>query len=87
LGRRFSFGIWTSSIKIIPVVLALNESLPFMGGHSRPFIPLDQLGRELGNTFSKMNPRILLSHLHFAQTTQISAMGELVIHVFDPESE
>jgi len=82
-------GIWTSSIKIIPVVLALNESLPLIGGHSRPFMPYHQFEpdvREPG-TFSRMNPRILLSHLHFAQTTQISAMGELVIHVFDPESE
>src|SRR5579862_4837656 len=75
-GNRFSLGMWTSSMRIMPVILARSDNLPLMGGHSRPFIP-----------FSRRNPRILPSHLHFAQTTQRSAIGELVIHVLEPDME
>jgi hypothetical protein len=72
----------------MPVILALKDSFPLIGGHERPFIPyIVKIMILQGVTFSKMNPRILPSHLHFAHIMQISAMGELVIHVFDPERE
>jgi len=38
-GRMFSLGIWTSSMRIIPVVLARSDNLPLIGGQSSPFIP------------------------------------------------
>ena len=68
-------------------MLALSESLPFIGGHSRPFVPFRYYCGYCRNTFSRMNPRILPSHLHFAHTMQMSAIGELVIHVFEPDKE
>jgi len=52
---------------IWPVIDALNENLPSILGVVKPFIDL-----------SRINPRILLSS-HLAQTTAISAIGELVI--------
>lgn len=66
-GSRFSSGTSTSSIRIIPVAEALRENLPSILGVLNPFIPL-----------SRINPLTLPSS-HFAQTTQISAYGELVI--------
>jgi hypothetical protein len=86
-GRMFSLGIWTSSMRTMPVVLARSDSLPLMGGQSRPFIPFHKPNYWTGGTFSRIKPRILPSHLHFAHTTQISAMGELVIQVLAPEIE
>jgi hypothetical protein len=52
---------------IWPVVEALNENFPSILGVVKPFIER-----------SNMKPRIRLSS-HFAQTTQISAIGEFVI--------
>lgn len=66
-GSRFSSGTSTSSIRIIPVAEALRENLPSILGVLKPFIPL-----------SRINPLTRPSS-HFAQTTQISAYGELVI--------
>ena len=65
-------GTLTSSITISPVIDAFKESLPLILFPLRPFIP-----------FSKMNPR-MSPFSSLAQTTKTSAMGELVIHIFDP---
>merc|ERR1719357_262586 len=72
LGSRFSWGTSTSSIRIMPVADALKENLPSILGVEKPFIPR-----------SRMKPRTLPSS-HLAQTTAISAAGELVIQVLDP---
>lgn len=52
---------------IIPVAEALRENFPSILGVERPFMPR-----------SRMKPRIFASS-HLAQTTAISATGELVI--------
>ncbi|KAG7216132.1 hypothetical protein INR49_028980 [Caranx melampygus] len=67
LGSRFSSGTSTSSIRIIPVAEALRENFPSILGVARPFMPR-----------SKMKPRTFPSS-HLAQTTAMSATGELVI--------
>ena len=46
--------------------------MPSIFGAERPFIP-----------FSRTKPRITPSSV-FAQTTNTSAIGELVIHIFEP---
>lgn len=72
VGNIWDFGTLTSSITISPVMEALRESFPFILLAWRPFIP-----------FSRTNPRITpLSS--FAQTTNTSAIGELVIHILEP---
>lgn len=72
VGNMFSFGTFTLSIVISPVIEALNESFPEIRLAESPFIP-----------FSRTNPRIYpLSS--FAHTTKTSAMGEFVIHSLDP---
>jgi hypothetical protein len=60
---------------ISPVIEARRPTLPWMAGAERPFQP-----------FSRMKPRMMPSSV-FAQTTKTSAMGELEIHIFEPESE
>ncbi|XP_034750264.1 glutaryl-CoA dehydrogenase, mitochondrial-like [Etheostoma cragini] len=67
LGSRFSSGTSTSSMTIMPVAEALRENFPSIFGVERPFMPR-----------SKMKPRIFPSS-HLAQTTAMSASGELVI--------
>lgn len=67
LGSRFSSGTSTSSMRIIPVAEALKENFPSIFGVERPFMPR-----------SKIKPRTFPSS-HLAQTTAISATGELVI--------
>ena len=59
---------------ISPVIEARRESLPPTFGAERPFIP-----------FSSTKPRILPPCASdFAQTTKTSAIGEFVIHIFEP---
>jgi hypothetical protein len=58
---------------IWPVIDARIENLPAILGALRPFMP-----------FSSRNPRILPSGSLLAQTTNRSAMGELVIQVLVP---
>lgn len=67
LGSRFSSGTSTSSKRIIPVAEALRENFPSIFGVEKPFMPR-----------STMKPRTLPSS-HLAQTTAMSATGELVI--------
>lgn len=68
-GSMFASGIITSSIIIIPVVDARNDTLPFIFG------VLNVSSLPLRST---MKPRILLSS-HFAHTIHKSATGEFVI--------
>jgi hypothetical protein len=67
----FSEGTKTLSIIIIPVQEALNENFPSILGAVNPSI-----------SFSRIKPLITPSSL--AQTTKISAMGELVIQHLVP---
>ena len=70
----FSAGTNTSDIMIMPVMDARSENLPSIFGALSPFMP-----------FSRMKPRMSpLSSL--AQTSSTSAIGELVIQVFEPFS-
>src|SRR5450759_1342499 len=71
-GNRFSSGTKTSSMTISPVTDARRLNLPSIFGADRPFIP-----------FSRRNPRMSPSS-SFAQTTNRSAIGALVIHIFEP---
>lgn len=71
-GNLFYFGTFTSSITICPVIDAFKLIFPVISGADNPFIP-----------FSKMNPRIS-PYSSLAQTTNISAIGELVIQVLVP---
>jgi hypothetical protein len=58
------------------VIDARSESFCFICGADRPFMP-----------FSSTKPRILPSCASdFAQTTNTSAIGELVIHILAPDS-
>ena len=61
----------TSSIIIIPVILALRENFPSIFGAESPFMP-----------FSRIKPRITPSN--FPQTMKTSAIGEFVIQVLLP---
>uniref|UniRef100_A0A6B0V2E0 Putative secreted protein n=1 Tax=Ixodes ricinus TaxID=34613 RepID=A0A6B0V2E0_IXORI len=71
-GSRASSGTTTSSMRIMPVVEARRENLPSILGASSPLVP-----------FSSTKARIWPSS-HLAQTTNTSAIGELVIHVLLP---
>ena len=58
------------------MIEARSESLPSIFGAERPFMP-----------FSRMKPRIWSPCARdFAQTTNTSAIGELLIQVFEPMS-
>ena len=74
-GKAFSSGQNTSSMTISPVIEARSPTLPSIFGVDRPLAPL-----------SSTKPRIAPSS-SFAQTTNTSAIGELVIHIFEPLSE
>lgn len=74
LGNMFSLGTCTSSIKIMPVTEARRLILPSILGELRPSMPLSRR-KPLMSPWSSL-----------AQTTNTSAMGELVIQFFDPES-
>ena len=75
-GNIFSSGTKTLSITISPVIEARNESFLFIFGALKPFIP-----------FSRINPFIFFSCLSdFAHTIKTSAIGELEIHIFDPDN-
>jgi hypothetical protein len=67
-------GTNTSCIMIMPVVLARRLNLPSIFGAESPVMP-----------FSRMKPRMEPSS-SFAHTTNTSAIGELVIQVFEPLS-
>jgi hypothetical protein len=58
---------------ISPVIEARSPTLPWMAGAVSPL-----------NCFSSTKPLIAPSS-SFAQTTNTSAMGELEIHIFEPE--
>src|SRR5271169_2194633 len=70
-GNILSSGTTASSSTISPVIEARNDSLPSIVGVEKPLVPR-----------STMKPRILPSSL--AQTTAMSATGELVIQVLAP---
>ena len=70
-GSRFSSGTTAPSSTISPVIEARSDSLPSIFGVENPLVPR-----------STMKPRILPSSL--AQTTAMSAIGELVIQVLAP---
>ncbi len=70
-GSRFASGTITSDNTISPVIEARSDSLPWILGVSKPFMPR-----------STMKPRMTPSSL--AQTTARSAMGLLVIQVLAP---
>jgi hypothetical protein len=73
-GNRFSSGTSTPSITISPVIEALSDNFSPIFGADRPAMP-----------FSRTKPRIAPPCASdFAQTTKTSAMGELVIHIFEP---
>ncbi|KGD38142.1 hypothetical protein DO70_6467 [Burkholderia pseudomallei] len=57
---------------------ARSPTLPWITGADSPLQP-----------FSRMKPRISSrpSSSSFAQTTNTSAIGEFVIHIFEPDSE
>lgn len=74
VGNMLDFGTLTLSREISPVIEALSDSLPLILFAVNPFIP-----------FYKTNPRIS-PFSSLAQTTNTSAMGEFVIHIFDPLS-
>ena len=59
---------------IMPVTDARSENLPSIFGALSPFMP-----------FSRMKPRMSPAS-SFAHTTNTSAIGELVIQVFEPFS-
>ncbi len=71
-GKAFSSGQNTLSSTISPVMEARRPTLLWIAGAERPFMPL-----------SRMKPRIAPSS-SLAQTTNTSAMGELVIHILAP---
>lgn len=72
VGNMFYLGTLTLSKVMSPVMEAFKESLPLILFACKPFIP-----------FSRMNPRIS-PWSSLAQTTKTSAIGELVIHIFEP---
>ena len=75
-GSRASSPTSTSSIWIMPVIDARSDSLPSIFGVSRPLAP-----------FSSTNPRMAPPWASdFAHTTNTSAIGELEIQVFAPDS-
>ena len=71
-GKAFSSGQNTLSITTSPVTLAHRPTLPSMTGADRPLAPL-----------SSTKPRIWPSS-SFAQMTNTSAIGELLIHILLP---
>ncbi len=60
---------------ISPVMLARSPTLLWIAGALRPLAPL-----------SSTKPRICPPS-SLAQTTKTSAIGELLIHIFEPDSE
>ncbi len=72
-GSMFSSGTTTSSRKIAPVIEARSENFFSISGATRPAAP-----------FSTRKPRMPSSV--FAQITNRSAIGELVIHILAPFS-
>ena len=74
-GNAFSSGQNTSSITTSPVIDARSPTLPSIFGVLSPLAPL-----------SRTKPRIAPSS-SLAQTTNTSAIGELVIHILLPLSE
>ena len=70
----FSTGTNTSSSMMAPVTEARSENLPSILGVSMPF-----------QARSRMKPR-MAPPSSLAQITSTSAIGELVIHIFEPES-
>jgi len=72
VGNIFYFGTLTLSKVISPVIDAFNDNFPLILLACKPFMP-----------FYNMKP--LMSPLSsLAQTTNTSAIGELVIHIFEP---
>ncbi|MNT28791.1 hypothetical protein D3C72_1645020 [compost metagenome] len=77
-GMMFSSGTNTWSSTISPVIEVRRPTLPWMAGADRPFQP-----------FSRIKPRMSSlpsSPCSLAQTTNTSAIGELVIHILAPVS-
>ena len=72
-GSRLSSGTTASSSTISPVTEVRSDSLPSIFGVEKPLVPR-----------STMKPRILPSS--FAQTTAMSAIGALEIHILAPLS-
>src|SRR5690554_2684215 len=71
-GKTFSFGTSTFSNTNSPVLEARSDHLLWVSGVEKPSIPR-----------STTKPRILPSS-SLAQTTAMSAIGELVIHILAP---
>src|SRR5690606_15218237 len=71
-GKIFSLGTFTLSNTSSPVALALRLHFPCVSGVENPLYPL-----------STINP-LISPFSSFAQTTAISANGELLIHIFAP---
>jgi len=69
----FSTGTKTSSSMMAPVTEARRLNLPSILGVSMPFQPR-----------SRMKPRIAPPS-SLAHTTSTSAIGELVIHILEPD--
>ena len=74
LGSMFSAGTMTSSIMMAPVTEARRLNLPSILGVVRPFM-----------LRSRMKPR-MAPPSSLAQITSTSAIGELVIHILEPET-
>ena len=72
--NTFSLGTSTSSKWIIPVSDAYNDILPSIEGASIPLI----------FSLSRTKPLIFLESVSLAQTTNILAIGELVIQFLAP---
>ncbi len=72
--KTFSLGTLTSFKWIIPVLDIYKDIFPSISGVSIPSIKFH----------SKIKPLISLSSASLAQTTKISAIGELVIQFLEP---